>query len=304
MSSFDDAQSATEHFIYNADNYNRREYHSPPPRYIFIQTEPTIIDFIPFIFSMLIYALVVQTGCVIVKKCSTRFYNILVFLTLMLAPPFILLYTGFLMFPFLWALFVLPMSVLYYKINKKPLHKNMPRMIFNIFKNLFFITNIGICALQSFTILSFFFFSSYIVSSFLSLLTIVYFALLSRELVFLFSETMASNTGFYSREGIPQRNNNESLCMICTKVFDNSEPIHTLICNHNFHETCIKGWTMIAKKKSCPYCKKGVDLDTFSKDIWYQSEIWFYPLIEALRSGIVFVFILIVIIFYRLIKSK
>ena len=59
---------------------------------------------------------------------------------------------------------------------------------------------------------------------------------------------------------------------------------------------------MIAKKNSCPYCKKGVDLETIPKDIWYKSEIWFYPLINTTRGLIVLIISLIITIFYKLQK--
>lgn len=180
------------------------------------------------------------------------------------------------------------MGRIYKTINNKPIKKETPRKIYKFFKLLFILTNLGIFMTQSLTIMSFFFFPSKIGKFFLSLLFNLYFGILSREMIFFFSETMAFNTGYYSKEGIPTKNNNNSICMICTKVFDNSEMIHTLICNHSFHEQCIKGWCMIAKKNSCPYCKKGVDLERIPKDIWYKTETWFYPLINTFRNFIVF----------------
>lgn len=275
-----------------------------PVQFVVIQQPPSIQDFIPLLFSLLIYGLIIQTVCLILKKFFKRLYNFLVFLTLLLAPPTIFILTGHYFFPILCLVFFIPMGVIFYRVNKKPLQKDIPKKIFNIFKTLFIVTNFGICIFQTCTIISFYFFQGVLIFSFLSLLGVVYFALLSREIVYFLSETMASNTGFYSKEGVPKRNNNDTLCMICTKVFDGKELVHTLLCKHSFHENCIKGWCMIAKKNSCPYCKKGVDLDSIPKDIWYQSEIWFYPLINTLRSFIVFIVTLIVILTYKVLMTR
>lgn len=34
----------------------------------------------------------------------------------------------------------------------------------------------------------------------------------------------------------------------------------TLNCDHVFHEFCIRGWCIVGKKQTCPYCKEKVDL--------------------------------------------
>jgi len=40
-------------------------------------------------------------------------------------------------------------------------------------------------------------------------------------------------------------------------------PQITLNCRHSFHEFCIKGWCLIGKKETCPYCRERVDLSQF-----------------------------------------
>lgn len=32
------------------------------------------------------------------------------------------------------------------------------------------------------------------------------------------------------------------------------------LCNFRFHEFCIRGWCIVGKKQTCPYCKEKVDL--------------------------------------------
>ncbi|EEQ83061.1 hypothetical protein NCER_100150 [Vairimorpha ceranae BRL01] len=271
-------------------------------RVVVIEKPLTFMSFLPLVFYLIMYGLILQTICMILKKVSKKTYDLLIFSVLFFTPPLILLFFKTYTFLFIWIAFSSPMVLLYLKIKKKPVDKDLPRKVFNIFKILFMITNLGVFLFQFCTIMTFLFLPSVFLIFFLCFLVFLYFAVLSREIVYFFSEAMATNTGFYSKEGVPNRNNNDTLCMICTKAFDNTEPIHTLICSHSFHENCIKGWCMIAKKNSCPYCKKGVDLETIPKDIWYKSEIWFYPLINTTRGLIVLIISLIITIFYKLQK--
>ena len=33
-----------------------------------------------------------------------------------------------------------------------------------------------------------------------------------------------------------------------------------LTCSHEFHEFCIRGWCIVGKKETCPWCHEKVDL--------------------------------------------
>lgn len=39
-----------------------------------------------------------------------------------------------------------------------------------------------------------------------------------------------------------------------------AENTYKLPCGHVFHEFCIRGWCIVGKKQTCPYCKEKVDL--------------------------------------------
>ncbi|KAJ3407424.1 hypothetical protein HDV05_005415 [Chytridiales sp. JEL 0842] len=47
-------------------------------------------------------------------------------------------------------------------------------------------------------------------------------------------------------------------------------------CDHTYHESCIRGWTIIGKKDCCPYCKEKVDLRAFSRHAWDTTVSCFY----------------------------
>lgn len=37
-----------------------------------------------------------------------------------------------------------------------------------------------------------------------------------------------------------------------------ADPVIELGCKHKYHEFCIKGWTIVGKKDTCPACKEKV----------------------------------------------
>ena len=39
-----------------------------------------------------------------------------------------------------------------------------------------------------------------------------------------------------------------------------------LTCKHLFHTSCIRGWTLVGKKDSCPVCMEKVDLRSVFAD--------------------------------------
>jgi len=61
------------------------------------------------------------------------------------------------------------------------------------------------------------------------------------------------------------------------------EPVTTLDCTHRFHESCVRGWCIIGKKQTCPYCKEKVDLDKKFPTPWHKHDILYAQLLDALR---------------------
>lgn len=89
-------------------------------------------------------------------------------------------------------------------------------------------------------------------------------------------------TQYYQPKGIPTRHLEENVCAVCGNHIelqpapdnetDNEtdslvvEANYRLPCNHVFHEYCIRGWCIIGKKQTCPYCKEKVDLKRLFKN--------------------------------------
>lgn len=267
---------------------------------IIIERQPTLIDMIPKFIVIGIYALIIQTFFTIWKRINRRSYNICVFLILLLFPPLFLVYVHSFFLPVCWVIFLGFMLFNTLRALRGPHNKDAMRDTYAVFKMLFIVSNTGIFLGQSSTFVFFYLKVAYLKYSLLFLLFFLYFGLLSREIIFFLSEVMAASTGFYSKEGVPGKGNNNALCMICTRLFDGGEKIHTLVCGHSFHEDCIKGWCLLGKKSFCPYCKKKVDSSSLPVELWHKTEVWFFPLINTLRSFIVFTLVLTAIILYKI----
>lgn len=72
---------------------------------------------------------------------------------------------------------------------------------------------------------------------------------------------------YYTPQGMPNRSLEQNVCAVCGNellVGENEsgviEDTYKLSCHHVFHEFCIRGWCIIGKKQTCPYCKEKVDL--------------------------------------------
>ncbi|TBU19173.1 hypothetical protein CWI42_030470 [Ordospora colligata] len=264
------------------------------------RSQPVEEIMLRWLISVAVYAFIIQTIFAMWKRLNRKTHDICVFLILLLFPPGFLVYAGSYFLPGIWAGFVGFILISCFKMLKSQHDKDAMRRIYAIFKRLFIISNSGIFVGQALTFITFYVSIRYLMHSLSVLLFFVYFGLLSRETIFFLSETMAVSTGFYSKEGVPGKGNNNSLCMICTKRFDGVEKIHTLGCGHSFHEDCIKGWCLLGKKLFCPYCKSKVVSSTLPPELWHKAEVWFYPLINTMRSFIIITLMLTGIVLYKI----
>lgn len=114
----------------------------------------------------------------------------------------------------------------------------------------------------------------------------VYFGVLGRDMSEICADKMAATIGvsctlpclsikvyfqcrlqYYTPQGMPNRSLEQNVCAVCGNdllVGENEsgviENTFKLSCHHVFHEFCIRGWCIIGKKQTCPYCKEKVDL--------------------------------------------
>nr|XP_027798346.1 RING finger protein 121 isoform X2 [Marmota flaviventris] len=118
----------------------------------------------------------------------------------------------------------------------------------------------------------------------------LYYGVLERDFAEMCADYMASTIGFYSESGMPTKHLSDSVCAVCgQQIFVNVseegiiENTYRLSCNHVFHEFCIRGWCIVGKKQTCPYCKEKVDLKRMFSNPWERPHVMYGQLLDWLR---------------------
>ncbi|XP_005653719.1 RING finger protein 121 isoform X3 [Sus scrofa] len=118
----------------------------------------------------------------------------------------------------------------------------------------------------------------------------LYYGVLERDFAEMCADYMASTIGFYSKSGMPTKHLSDSVCAVCgQQIFvDVSEEgiienTYRLSCNHVFHEFCIRGWCIVGKKQTCPYCREKVDLKRMFSNPWERPHVMYGQLLDWLR---------------------
>jgi RING finger protein 121 len=192
-----------------------------------------------------------------------------------LIPLIISLKLFYIRFLITWFIFTIVTGLVAKKATKSPIDRTTPRQFYKWFllthKISYFLGVAGYIGLML-TLLgvNFLFFISPTAALDYSIITMfygIYYGILSRDIAEICSDTMASNLGYYSETGIPKRALDANTCSICTNPIMNISNEDTffesrfdLPCGHVFHEFCIRGWCIVGKKQTCPYCKEKVDL--------------------------------------------
>ena len=58
------------------------------------------------------------------------------------------------------------------------------------------------------------------------------------------------------------------------------EDTFRLSCGHEFHEFCIRGWCIVGKKQTCPYCHEKVDLKRMFPTPWEKPHMMYGQLLD------------------------
>ncbi|GBL96764.1 RING finger protein 121 [Araneus ventricosus] len=118
----------------------------------------------------------------------------------------------------------------------------------------------------------------------------LYYGVLGRDVADIITDKMAAKIGYYTESGIPNRQLEPNICCVCGNpilVQDNSNAIvektFNLSCGHTFHEFCIRGWCIVGKKQTCPYCKEKVDLKRMCRNPWEKPHVFYGSFLDFVR---------------------
>jgi len=215
----------------------------------------------------------------------------------------------------IWTLFTgLTLSIVW-QASKQPLKQETPRSVYAWFYRIYKVCYATAVFGYLLIMMDFFGVSALIGSVINSQLSFaatgillvfygIYYGVLGRDCAEVCSDRMASVMGYYTKGGIPTKTLHANICAICGGQLKNirrdadeiEEETFKLNCGHEFHEFCIRGWTIVGKKDTCPYCHERVNLRATFKNPWETQSILWVHLLDALRYLIVWNPIIIVCI--------
>lgn len=71
-----------------------------------------------------------------------------------------------------------------------------------------------------------------------------------------------------------------------------------------FHEFCIRGWCIVGKKQTCPYCQEKVDLKRLFRNPWEKPHMLYGQLLDFIRYFVVWlpIILLTVQVIYKVLN--
>jgi len=247
--------------------------------------------------GMFIFLILSQLGLYLWKKKYYRSFQSTTLIGLWIIP---FLMSGFLWFfrmLFVWTAWSAVTGYIIKKASQNPLQKDTPRKVYAWFYLLYRVCYS--CAIFGYVLFMIDFLgvahviphqvwhSLLPLSYFGGLLLFygLYFGVLSRDCAEMCADRMASRMGFTGK-GLPSKGLPINTCCICGEQYKPEEAIQ-LNCKHQFHEWCIRGWTMIGKKETCPYCSEKVQLKQLFRNPWEKQGMMWAHILDSLRYLIV-----------------
>ncbi|ERL85668.1 RING finger protein 121 [Dendroctonus ponderosae] len=250
------------------------------------------------ILVLIVVLIVTQVLLIEWKKRYFRSYLIFTLLAMWLIPIGISIKHHWYRFIFAWLVFSCITGLIFRKAIQKPLDRTTPRLVYKWFLFLYKLSyGLGIIGymlmMATFFGINLLFNAkpdAYLDAAMVIIFYGLYYGVLARDISEICTDKMASHIGYYSPEGIPTKHLDPNVCAICGNrllVGADEEGIientYQLSCEHVFHEFCIRGWCIVGKKQTCPYCKEKVDLKRMFSNPWEKPHILFGQLLDWIR---------------------
>ncbi|WAQ99395.1 RN121-like protein [Mya arenaria] len=98
----------------------------------------------------------------------------------------------------------------------------------------------------------------------------LYFGVVSRD----FAEVCSDSMAYYTTTGLPGKRLDPNICAVC------GNPI---LVQNNEEAFCIRGWCIVGKKQTCPYCKEKVDLKRMFPSPWDRPHVMYGNFLDWIR---------------------
>uniref|UniRef100_H3ANP1 Ring finger protein 121 n=1 Tax=Latimeria chalumnae TaxID=7897 RepID=H3ANP1_LATCH len=228
------------------------------------------------------------------KQRHPRSYNLITLVQMWAVPLYFTVKLEWWRFLVIWFLFSAITAFVTFRATRKPLIRTTPRLVYKWFLLIYKISYatgiVGYIAvmLTLFGLNLLFRIKPEDAMDFgVSLLFYgLYFGVLGRDFAEMCADYMAATIGMYKNS--LKHLNTHLVCPACFKIDMNEEGkiqrTRRIQCNYRFHEFCIRGWCIVGKKQTCPYCKEKVDLKrVFSNPYWERPHVMYGQLLDWLR---------------------
>ncbi|KAI3375875.1 hypothetical protein L3Q82_003762 [Scortum barcoo] len=201
------------------------------------------------------------------KQRHHRSYNLVTLVQMWVVPLYFTIKLYWWRFLSMWGMFSVVTSYVIFRATRKPLSCRTPRMVYKwfllIYKLSYAVGVLGYLAIM-FTMIKA---EDSMDVGVIMLFYGLYYGVMGRDFAEICSDYMASTIGYYNKGGMPSRSLTNDICAVCGQriLVDVEEEgfiedTYQLSCGHIFHEFCIRGWCIVGKKQTCPYCNEKVDL--------------------------------------------
>jgi RING finger protein 121 len=253
------------------------------------------------VVSMLICC---QLGLIIFKARNPKLFKRVTLVLMHLLPPGFSIVMSFWRFVVIFALYLIVAGKTIFDATRVPLQPKTPRRVYRFFLLIFQLSYGAAGIGYSLLIIEFWGLNTMLSPALGQMiagfsLTIIfyglYYGMLARDTAEWCSDRMSASLGFGGGGGgggggkddddlsLPRRAAGNA-CLICgdqlVAIRRDDTPVerrlYKLACGHEFHESCLRGWTIVGKRGFCPACREKVRFEeTFLQHPWLRTaQLW------------------------------
>ncbi|CAM4839867.1 unnamed protein product [Rotaria magnacalcarata] len=250
------------------------------------------------ILVLLVSLVISQLLLLVWQKYHIRSYQYFTLLGMWLIPLGLSIRFFYIRFIIIWIFFTIITGYVTRRATRQPIEPNTPRLVYKwfllVYKVSYGLAIGGYCLLMmTFLGINVLLLISPQACLDIGILTMfygIYYGVLGRDMAESCTDRMASKIGYYSETGLPKRSLESNTCAVCANpilVQNNEQALieetYKLQCGHTFHEFCIRGWCIVGKKQTCPYCKEKVDLKRLFPNPWEKPHVLYGNLLDWIR---------------------
>ncbi|KAK6743980.1 hypothetical protein RB195_010965 [Necator americanus] len=251
---------------------------------------------------LIVTLVVAQVFLVQWKKRHFKSYQLCTLLGMWLIPVYVCLSRSWYRFLVTWVIYTVCSTWIWRKSTEDHISGTTPRLVYKWFlflHKLSYVLGVAGYIIMIFTLMGLNFIfglqsTTCMDAGILLLFYGLYYGVLGRDFAHICTDRMACKIGYFTHDGLPKKHLDDGVCAVCDSRLVGSisdteeedveeEKTYRLSCGHTFHEFCIRGWVVVGKLQTCPYCKEKVDLKRMFKNPWDKPHLFYGQLLDWIR---------------------